>query len=147
MVEVGDNNILKYREFLQSTTVRLTYQLPEGDGLTIRLCVEDGQARLYGSFSIPNPNRAFYDFVLDAITHGQMCEDVYIVAPTADVTGGGRKRRQVAPVRMVFVAIEGVANNSTFSLESDSGNTVQCKYKYLIASNFRWYIFLYELPI
>ncbi len=126
MVEVGDNNILKYGEFLQSTTVRLTYEVSGYDGLTIRLCVEDGQARLYGSFSVPNPNRAFYDFVLDAVTHGQMCEDIYIVA-AADVTGGGRKRRQVSPMRMVFVAIEGVANNSTFSLESNSGNTVQCK--------------------
>ncbi len=127
MVEVGDNNILQYGEFLQSTTVRLTYEVSGYDGLTIRLCVEDGQARLYGSFSVPNPNRAFYDFVLDAVTHGQMCEDIYIVA-AAEVTGGGRrKRRQVSPMRMVFVAIEGVANNSTFSLESNSGNTVQCK--------------------
>ncbi len=69
------------------------------------------QARLYMAlywYQI-RTEHYFYDFVLDAVTHGQMCEDIYIVA-AADVTGGGRKRRQVSPMRMVFVAIEGVAN-------------------------------------
>ncbi len=129
MVEVGDNNILKYQEFLKSEDIRLTYEIPENQGLTIRLCIVGGHARLYGSFYIPNPNPAFNDFVLDAITHGQVCEDIFILAAPADISGTGRKRRQVSRSsrQLVFVAIEGVTNSSTFSLESNAGNTVQCR--------------------
>ncbi len=128
MVEVGNNNSLIYQEFLQSENIRLTYEIPEIDGLTIRLCVEKGHARLYGSFFIPNPNPAFNDFVLNASTHGQECEDIFILAKASKTE---RKRRQVSELlqQIVFVAIIGVASSSTFSIESDFGNTAQCKYK------------------
>lgn len=137
-VNVGDYDSTKYEEFLQSREIRLTYEVPEENGFTIRLCVEKGHARLYGSFFIPNPNPAFHDFVLDAITHGQMCEDIFILPMNANP---GRKRRQVSEStrQLVFVAIEGVANSSTFSLESDFGNTAQCKTNTLITGKIICY--------
>ena len=48
----------------QNETVRYHYQIPVA-GITLRVCISVGHVVVYGSFSVPNPNSAFYDFVLE----------------------------------------------------------------------------------
>ena len=48
----------------QNETVRYHFQIPVV-GITVRVCISVGHVVVYGSFSVPNPNSAFYDFILE----------------------------------------------------------------------------------
>ena len=48
----------------QNETVHYHYHIPVA-GITLRVCISVGHVVVYGSFSVPNPNSAFYDFVLE----------------------------------------------------------------------------------
>ena len=48
----------------QNETVRYHFQVPVA-GITVRVCITVGHVVVYGSFTVPNPNSAFYDFLLE----------------------------------------------------------------------------------
>lgn len=127
-VEVGGE--MMEQGFTPDDTARYSYSYQE-EGVTIRLCVQNGRVVLYASLTVPNPNRALNDFALDAFLLGDICEDVFVdPSMMPDVQGtGGRRRRQTSssPERILFVSIEGIAESSTFTLETTMGNTANCK--------------------
>ena len=102
------------------------------EGVTIRLCVQDGRVIVYASFIIPNPNSAFNHFILDAIFHRLNCQDLYVNAShdqsllSPYLGNEKRKKRQESVVeRFLFVSVEGIASISRFTLETTTGNTTQ----------------------
>ena len=106
------------------------FRINETDNITIRVCITNGGVRLYGSFRIRNPNRALHDFALDAFTHGSlnvMCQDVFL-PPRLDVDlASRRKKRQAESEPLLYLSIQGIAESSSFMLETTFGDTAQCK--------------------
>ena len=115
-------------DYTPGDSARYSYLIQE-EGVTIRLCIQDGSVVLYASLTVPNPNRALNDFALDAILHGDICEDVFVDPNMIPNVQEGRRKRQVSssPERILFVSIEGIAESSTFTLETTMGNTANCK--------------------
>ena len=48
----------------QNESVRYHFPIPVA-GITVRVCISVGRVVVYGSFSVPNPNSAFYDWSLE----------------------------------------------------------------------------------
>lgn len=48
----------------KNETIRYNFPIPVV-GITVRVCVSEGHVVVYGSVSIPNPNSAFYDWMID----------------------------------------------------------------------------------
>lgn len=136
---------MKHTDYAQGHNVRYNYQIQEG-GITIRLCIQEGHVVLYASLTVPNPNRALNDFVLDAVFDGNECKDVF-VDPDVMVDSISDKerlgKRQTPPERNLFVSIEGISNSSTFTLNTTMGDTAQSKknYQLLFAVRFSFTIF------
>ena len=42
--------------------MRISFSPPAEEGITVRICIHEGQIVLYVSTSIPNPSAAFYDW-------------------------------------------------------------------------------------
>lgn len=118
---------LEFPNFTDSNSAQYNYPIRDG-GLTITLCVQAGRVILYASFFVPNPNRALNSFVLDAIFHQQKCEDVYVPDNLINQEPNRRKHQVLGTdERTLYVSIEGVASTSHFTIETDSGDTTQCK--------------------
>ena len=66
----------------QNETVRYHFQIPVA-GITVRVCISVGHVVVYGSFSVPNPNSAFYDFLLEfesetSNSESENCQSTFI---------------------------------------------------------------------
>ena len=66
----------------QNETVRYHFQIPVA-GITVRVCISVGHVVVYGSFSVPNPNSAFYDFLLEfesetSDSESENCQSTFI---------------------------------------------------------------------
>ena len=108
---------LEFPNFTDSNSAQYNYPIRDG-GLTITLCVQAGRVILYASFFVPNPNRALNSFVLDAISHQQKCEDVYVPNNSVNQESNRRKRQVLGSIeRILYVSIEGVASTSHLQLK------------------------------
>ena len=111
--------------------VRWTIEGGGGDGVTIRMCVRSGKLTLYVSY-LPTPSEALHDNQVTIATTDKLainCTTIF-----KETTGsheseqnspisGKRKRRQVSQnSTTIYVAIVGEDNNTTFSVNSESGN-------------------------
>ena len=105
--------------------IRYQYQLPT-DGMTIMMCVRNGNVVLYASTEISSPNSAFYDYKLDISgksSKDEVCNDVYI-DPSA-----GRKRdlsSELANITL-YVSLNGEDEFNEFLLNSTVGDTTSGK--------------------
>ena len=66
----------------QNETVRYHFKIPVA-GITVRVCISVGHVVVYGSFSVPNPNSAFYDFLLEfesetSDSESENCQSTFI---------------------------------------------------------------------
>lgn len=102
--------------------------------------MSNGQVALYGSVAIPNPNRAFNTFSFEQGLLTGKCEDIFVEPGIIDLVQSrddilnsfkGRKRRQTeaSSEQTIFVTIEGIAANSSFTFEVIPGNSSICKTK------------------
>ena len=104
----------------QGNQARYQFLVPE-EGITVRLCIQNGRVVLYASTVVPNPNAAFYEYQLECIDCNNC--DLY-VGP--EVTPGKKRslyKRQSDTNVTLYVAVEGLADNSTFILDSTVGDT------------------------
>ena len=107
-----------------------------GEGVTIRLCVNQGQIVLYASTNIPTPNRAYNTFSFESgLLNGVRCEDIFInpsVIEPSRFSYSRNKRQASIPISnstlILYIVIEGVAENSSFILETLPGNSSLCKF-------------------
>ena len=66
----------------EDESVRYHFPIPVV-GITVRICVSGGHVIVYGSVSVPNPNSAFYDWLLD-LEYGdrnnetEICDNVFV---------------------------------------------------------------------
>lgn len=111
---------------------RMRYQYSIGpEGVTLRLCISQGEVVLYASTVVPDPNAAYNHLTLKPIINdsinGTLCADEFI---DSNLLGLGslsnRTKRQAMETERLFVVIEGVATSSSFTLESNPGNTTKC---------------------
>ncbi len=103
----------------------------------MRLCVKSGQIALYASTTVPTPNRALNTFSFEDGLLNAECEDIFVdpimVESLRDATinsfNKGRKRQVQAAVESItlFVTIEGLAGNGSFTLETPAGNSSICQ--------------------
>ena len=66
----------------QNEAVRYHFQVPVA-GITVRVCITVGHVVVYGSFTVPNPNSAFYDILLEfeaglSSNETEMCKNKFI---------------------------------------------------------------------
>lgn len=102
-------------------SIRYQYQLPE-DGMTIMICVRNGNIVLYASTKTTSPNSAFYDYKLDVSgqsSKDEVCDDVYIDSST------GRKRDLSSePANItLYVSLNGRDDYNEFFFNSTVGDT------------------------
>jgi len=140
MMEEEQNGVIP-----MGSVSRLRFSGPGNEGVTVRICIDQGVIIVYGSYTVPNPNAALYDFsrILRAaegevtpsnclISHVNI-EDVArnrrdcSQCGTTNTSGGrGRKKRQAgkdeAPIVTVFITIEGASDmENHFSVNSSFG--------------------------
>ena len=112
----------------QGQSVRYEYPVPP-EGLTVRLCVQQGYIVFYASFTIPNPNSALFDYKREVISLGTLnCDDVF-VNPSDDNTSPARKRQsdggQVSVNYTLYVSLEGLSEENAFRLETSEGDNTE----------------------
>ncbi|XP_022079977.1 uncharacterized protein LOC110973441 [Acanthaster planci] len=117
-------------------------QAVSNEGVTLVIEADQGNVAMYISTTTPNPNKAFYDYLLKA-TAGQGKVEVYI-GPEEFVnqgnlsieTGGGgdRMRRQApgqndtddgSPIGTVYMTIEGLQETNNFVLRVTEGDVTE----------------------
>ena len=105
----------------------LQYPFPD-EGITLKIDVTIGQVQVRGSFTIRNPTSLTADFSIQSTSTGID----YFISPDLyqSSTGGmqtSRRRRQTgSPLNTtanVFLSIEGLDTNNTFSLNTTFGDT------------------------
>lgn len=88
------------------------YEVPE-DGITIQVEVIMGSVTLYGSYTNPNPNPIWYDFLIQSI---QQSRSVFIPHPTESSS------RQAVQTIPFYCTLSGAAqHNSLFSINASNG--------------------------
>lgn len=130
-----DERIVK-SNFGRGDRVRYQYTIRES-GVIIRLCVTEGRVILYASVNLPNPNRALNSFTLDPNTaHSVQCEDVFVSPEVISRRPRQQsvKKRQVPTSEdndiILYVTIEGIDDSSSFTLETPTGNSTQCEFRF-----------------
>ncbi len=92
--------------------------LPD-EGLTISLVKQEGNADLYATDKIRNPNSAFYDF--------RIKEEGEIYVNEEVLNGLFQKREVVVNFNItnttLFVSIEGTGENNVYQIRTTYGNT------------------------
>ena len=105
----------------------LQYTFPD-EGLIIKINIISGRLLIYGSFSVRNPTLLTADFSIQSTSTGID----YFISPDLyqSSTGGmqtSRRRRQTGSqlntTANVFLSIEGLDTNNTFSLNTTFGDT------------------------
>ena len=63
----------------QDQTVRYNFPVPV-TGITVKVCISVGHVIVYGSVSVPNPNSAFYDWLLELDFNGmtETCKCIFL---------------------------------------------------------------------
>ncbi len=105
-------------EVAQGNVAFFELELPE-EGLTISLVKQEGNADLYASDKIRNPNSAFYDFRIEEEGEIYVNEEVL-----NDLL---QKREVVVNFNItnttLFVSIEGIGENNVYQIRTTFGNT------------------------
>ena len=112
--------------------MRYELEVPEG-GVTIKLCVSVGIVIFYGSFSVPNPNGALYDYIKEVVAMGEStCGDVFVQPEVESTTTDRGKRQAKEEVSLrnttstLYISLKGVGEQNMFVLETSEGdNTAQ----------------------
>ena len=122
---------------------RLEFSGPADEGVTVRICIEQGVIVVYGSYTIPNPTAALHDFseILSAADGELTPVSCFTKSATLDDIMGGseeegctlcdaplprRKKRQAEEEEeatvTVYVTIEGASESENqFSVDSTTG--------------------------
>ena len=126
---------------------RLEFSGPADEGVTVRICIDNGVVHVYGSYTITNPSAALHDFseVLAAAEGEVMATNCLVTSATLDDvspdeecsicsdTPNGvnrrrrRRRRQVdngggEEVVTIYLTIEGASDSQNqFSINSTTG--------------------------
>ena len=121
--------------------VRYELQLPV-DGVTVNLCVNIGTVLFYGSFTVPNPNSALYDYIKEVENRGgNTCGDVFI-QPQVELSTINRVKRRandrVSPINAttpanLYISLEGTGDQNMFVLETSVGDNT-CPGKILLVA-------------
>ena len=66
----------------EDESIRYHFPIPVA-GITIHLCVSSGHVVIYGSVTIPNPNSAFYDWMVEVDFGGvtnetEICDNIFV---------------------------------------------------------------------
>ena len=105
-----------------------------GDGVTIRLCVREGNVTLYVSY-FQHPSEAVHEnqetvAILDrvAVSCSTLFEREGLLLPTNPF----RRRREEAEFTTLYISIEGLDNSSVFTLQTANGNVTygECQILY-----------------
>lgn len=110
--------------------MRYQYPVPE-DGLTLSLCVMNGRVVIYASTTVPNPNKAYYDYMCNCSSFDCNSCEIYVGPDDfsqPQVTSGNRRRKRTDNNStftnfMLYIAMEGVETNNTFELQNNIGDT------------------------
>jgi len=112
---------------------RLKFSGSSSEGVSIKICVEEGGVIVYGSYSNPNPSPALNDFMeelreislkrcltahfsQDSIGSDDNCN----TGSSTSKASGQNKVNETS----VYVTIEGFMNASSFTVISDPGRTL-----------------------
>lgn len=97
------------------------------EGLTVRICIQEGAIVVFGSYTVPNPSLVLHDFQTTLNTTG-FSDCFALRAQTSQScsqrTSNGRRRRQTEEENMgtLYLTIEGASETeSQFSFNSSYG--------------------------
>ena len=125
----------------------LQYPFPD-EGITLKVDITSGQVLVYGSFTIQNPNSLTADFSITSTTNGIN----FFIGPDLyhSLIGGSqtiRERRQIgSPSNIptnVYLSIEGLETNNTFSLNTTFGDTSKGKSTRHVLNVYRYDCYYY----
>ena len=116
----------------------LQYTLPP-EGLTLVINVPEGEANIYGSYTIRNPTY----FTADFMTGGSGVLTYYIPSPQSS------KKRQAdgGEVGNAFISVIAKKPNTTFTLNATDGDvlTMRGRMKLLLSYSCRMHFFCFNL--
>ena len=114
---------------------RLQFSGSITEGVSIRICMEEGGIVIYGSYSIPNPGAALHDFSEKLDPTSSQCLIYHIDKKTTSRSKTCsscerdnviRSKRQVEDIETinVYITIEGSVDDSRFSVTSQEGRNL-----------------------
>jgi len=113
----------------EGSVSRLKFTSSHNEGVSIKICIQVGQVIIYGSYSIPNPGPALYDFREELNAGKSQCLTTHATRnSTAEkdscLSCGSRRNRGKRLAKndqfTVYVTIEGTANSSHYTVNSDT---------------------------
>ena len=102
---------------------RLQFSASGDDGVTARVCINRGEATVYGSLTVPNPNTALYDF--SQVLKGN-CGNFFGSTQDAQTAQTERciSNNAMQSEAKLYLTIEGMSSTETqYSIDSSHGNT------------------------
>ena len=122
----------------ENESIRYEFSVPV-EGMSVRICVTEGYIIAYGSLSVPNPNGALHDWVLDVEYDGgsKNCDHFFVdpdelpdlQTPVPTSTPGVCYSRSVDDESTseftehnLYLAVTGKSQQNAFALESDTGD-------------------------
>ena len=114
-------------------SVRISFSAPAEEGITVRLCVHEGQIILYASTSVPNPSAALHDWNTTIrapeYQHTLVCSSTFfnnLGSPnliSENILSRGRRQTGENSNDSVtlYLSVEGLENFNEFSLNSSQG--------------------------
>ena len=106
----------------EGESVRYELNVPQ-DGVTVRLCVQEGYIIFYASFTVTNPNEALHDYKREVINEGTTsCDDAYI--NPAEVNTQKRQADGLSTGNAtLYIALDGVEERNEYELNTSEGDT------------------------
>ena len=92
--------------------VRYEFEVPP-DGLSLNICVSQGEIELYSSFTVPNPNSALNDHML-LVKSNESCMNVNIYRHNSTTTAPNTQNS-------VFVSLEGKESQNIYMIVTSEG--------------------------
>ena len=112
---------------------RLKFTSSHDEGISIKICLQVGRVVIYGSYSVPNPGPALYDFKEELSAGTSQCLTTHATRNSSlekddcNLCGAHRSRRGKRLAEsdqvIVYVTIEGTANSSRYTVNSDTGKS------------------------
>ena len=117
----------------QGDSIRISFESPAEEGITIRFCIHEGQIVIYASTSVPNPSAAIHDWSTE-ITAPQfrqtlVCSTSFFSPDSINNVSPGKStprfRRQAEEdfddTFTIYITIEGQQYYNEFTLNSTQG--------------------------
>ena len=100
------------------------YNLAIGFGITLNICIMEGEIEIYGTTLITNPSKVFNEWHLQLVKsegdNDTVCDSLSIDAGTQSDTTSKIRRRRDSEDKTLYISVTGRASSNVFVVNSST---------------------------